>query len=690
MESSTNSQALRNPTVVDAPSEFNGFSLLKFRDVPRCLGPFDGRVASYIHIGGKLCFITTNTTYVPRPPADSDTLCLRRDMRWGPDDPTCWPQFYSPTYCHFGTIPRRPTTSDANDIIWWNPTFQDFVSLESDRTLTRGLGKLSQTKTAAIIRVVQGLLHRCTWYSLSSDGPEKEPEATRIIKLLVDSLRLALERLRSIPATYERMLLGVANIQRAYLELHGLLEYMTVYKPWMCCPDRRGGQPDAETGDKIGVFTYDPAVAQLYYRARLPFWFIRPLTSETLNDVKILRVVAPHDPGESLELAVVEGFAPIPAGLTLEQRMESLHARTSTLPWYRNPFKLGQTADPMDISSVSGSQSGQTRKSKNRPTSRVKPYRPPKTSSSEERDKYTHFDHEYMASAIPLWAGALAAVNREQSPLCSPYPRNLYAFPEPALLVNSIQLDTHFYCYELIRDALLYRMGDVQASQEPLSPAQWREILRGKWNAQGKEGGITQKRTASFDRILGPALKARGIDVPAGSFLLPREGIPAPSTTRAKQITWELAEMNFRLDLCALDELVCGVDRHEECLACFPGGLVPDLSEGTLGFAAISAPERLPHLLHLARLMSTWRTNTPRPKELDLAVSRPSESGYWTSNTITDLERAVAQYYTQTFYDFYGRAAVVPLRLESGTETIIPLPNQDVHTASPEPGEIYE
>lgn len=294
-------------------------------------------------------------------------------MRWGPDDPTCWPQFYSPTYCHFGTIPRRPTTSDANDIIWWNPTSRDFVSPESQRTLTRGLGKLSQTKTTAIIDVVQGLLHRCKWYSQSFEGPEKESEATRIIKLLVDSLSLALERLRSIPATYERMVLGVTNIQRAYLELYGLLEYMTVYRPWMCSPDRRGGQPDAEIGDKIGVFTFDPTVAQLYYRARLPCWFIRPLTPETLNDVKILRVVAPHDPGESLELAVVEGFDPIPAGLTLEQRMESLHARTRTLPWYRNPFKLGQTAQPMDVSSVSGSHSGRKGRSNNTPTSRIQP-----------------------------------------------------------------------------------------------------------------------------------------------------------------------------------------------------------------------------------------------------------------------------------------------------------------------------
>jgi 3-hydroxy-3-methylglutaryl CoA synthase len=59
--------------------------------------------------------------------------------------------------------------------------------------------------------------------------------------------------------------LGVANIRCAYLKLHSLLEYMT------------------DIGDKIGVFTYGPAIAQLYYQARL-----HSLTLETLNDVKIL------------------------------------------------------------------------------------------------------------------------------------------------------------------------------------------------------------------------------------------------------------------------------------------------------------------------------------------------------------------------------------------------------------------
>ncbi|KAF8188610.1 hypothetical protein K438DRAFT_1764348 [Mycena galopus ATCC 62051] len=33
---------------------------------------------------------------------------------------------------------------------------------------------------------------------------------------------------------------------------------------------------------------------------------------------------------------------------------------------------------------------------------------------------------------------------------------------------------------------------------------------------------------------------------------------------RAKEITWELAEMNFRFKLCVLDKQACGVDQHEE------------------------------------------------------------------------------------------------------------------------------
>jgi hypothetical protein len=97
-------------------------------------------------------------------------------------------------------------------------------------------------------------------------------------------------------------------------------------------------------------------------------------------------------------------------------------------------------------------------------------------------------------------------------------------------------------------------------------------------------------------------------------------------------------------------------------VACFPGGLLaPDLSESRKGFAAISLSDRLPHLLRLARLMQDW-TYRPRPDAVTFASERKPD--YWTPTAIAKLEECVARYHTQVFYHFFGRAAVVPLRLE--------------------------
>jgi hypothetical protein len=166
--------------------------------------------------------------------------------------------------------------------------------------------------------------------------------------------------------------------------------------------------------------------------------------------------------------------------------------------------------------------------------------------------------------------------------------------------------------YEFIRDALLYRLGDVEGSGEPLAAAEWRDVLQGRLVVQGKERSLGVQRTEWIQEILGPAMKACGINTLEG-FPVPPEAVPTTTPTRAQEITWELAEMNFRYELCGLDEKAVGFDRHNDCAACFPGPLIgPDLSEGQKGFAALALVDRLPHLLRLARLMMDW-SYRPRP-----------------------------------------------------------------------------
>lgn len=270
-------------------------------------------------------------------------------MRWGPDDPTLWPHEYSDYFAHFGAIPRRPSTEKDKTrlgIMFWNPDRSDFVSPEG-QTITRGLGKLRGEKVSALSPLVHELIRKCEDYTKSLSSPA---QPLPLVAQLTDSLRRALERLCSIPATFERMVLGVTNVQRTYLELVGLLRYMTVYKPRIEDPTSQGGLPDADT---VGVFTSNPIVAENFHRARLPFWYIRPLRA--FSGENILRVVQPLGPAEWMELEVVAGFSPIIVGPTLQERIRGLHQGTDTLPWYRNPFASGDVAKPLEMrSNVAG------------------------------------------------------------------------------------------------------------------------------------------------------------------------------------------------------------------------------------------------------------------------------------------------------------------------------------------------
>ena len=74
---------------------------------------------------------------------------LRADIRYGPDDPTLWPQPLVEVYCHLGAIPRKP--DDPNDhlsIMWWDPTLDDFKSFSG--SLVDGLGELSRSKLLSL------------------------------------------------------------------------------------------------------------------------------------------------------------------------------------------------------------------------------------------------------------------------------------------------------------------------------------------------------------------------------------------------------------------------------------------------------------------------------------------------------------------------------------------------------------
>ncbi|KAJ7121071.1 hypothetical protein C8R44DRAFT_787309 [Mycena epipterygia] len=63
--------------------------------------------------------------------------------------------------------------------------------------------------------------------------------------------------------------------------------------------------------------------------------------------------------------------------------------------------------------------------------------------------------------------------------------------------------------------------------------------------------------------------------------------------------------------------------------------------------------------------MLDWNTKSPRPPIITHGFLEHSN---WYPFQMQGLETAVCQYYTQAFWEHFGRAAVIPLRLDHNVE----------------------
>lgn len=154
-----------------------------------------------------------------------------------------------------------------------------------------------------------------------------------------------------------------------------------------------------------------------------------------------------------------------------------------------------------------------------------------------------------------------------------------------------------------------------------------------------------------------------------------------------EEIAWELAELNFRFELLALDsrlntdkESISGHPSRQELVeACFADGslLVADLSSANQGLANPSWKGRAPYLHALKRLMMTWRGDANKP----LPSLITTEKVRWTEDELLDLEKCIAQLYVTSFHQQFHRAAVIPRRLSHQ----VPIGSTLAQTPTPTP-----
>jgi len=300
------------------------------------------------------------------------------------------------------------------------------------------------------------------------------------------------------------------------------------------------------------------------------------------------------------------------------------------------------------------------------------------------RNKYLPLNSPLSPFSIPAWSAGLQAVSQSPSLLVEASKSfnhfGHYAFPDPGLFVSpasDVKKAKLIESWLRIREAWLMRVANETSLA--MSGQNWRDLLAIDLSAiQNKNDTKAAKRRQQILATLTPKyehfpdVKTRST---AGEPVIwqdkkyPPNVLPADHVVRG--ILWDLFQLNFAYEFLSLDRRACSildttsddsqlVQRQALVSECFPvdpflSRLLPDRNHG---LAANDIEERIPHILSFVRVMQSWKGN--KPPIFNLAARSYQEIPL---SQASALEEAATKYYCQQFFNYFGRAALLPHRL---------------------------
>ncbi len=298
----------------------------------------------------------------------------------------------------------------------------------------------------------------------------------------------------------------------------------------------------------------------------------------------------------------------------------------------------------------------------------------------------TSFDiaeHAYLPPIIPSWKAGLLAVNAD--PSRTDVAASGYTFPKPELFVS---VQTPEKQKIVLLAWLRLRVGLIVLLAPPFNPPvlphqTWRTLLQFDWlqNPANHDPASSQVNDREAKRRERASIFLAGCQ---GELTL-RQDQPAKAKWRdidvdhlsqddIQAILWELSELNFRLELLALDVRMCGIALDEEAQRtahsrhlglCFPTHKldlcwIVDLGSANHGLGDAVWVNCAPYVCALRRVMASWVHPPPE-------ITRKRET--YNPEQLERLELAVTRYYCDTFFLKFGRAPIVPRHLEHPLKT---------------------
>jgi hypothetical protein len=291
-----------------------------------------------------------------------------------------------------------------------------------------------------------------------------------------------------------------------------------------------------------------------------------------------------------------------------------------------------------------------------------------------------------MPPAIPVWAEALKNVDispkrrhQQHANLCVGY-----QFPDPHLFLNTGRRERYLCAWLTVRAGWIQSVLQATSSEHLPMTQQWRDFLHKKIPQQNPGVNLSARVPIKTSKQSTQRRKQRITQQGAEIFQMRLPEVTLPhqvfwqehmiqvgdecqiTPTLSAQILWDLFEHNFRLELLALEHIVMAREwedpekaakRDNLVRAVFPGDggyFVGPLPSVDCGLAATSWEDRLLFVENFRVLVSGWDGEVPE-KLRDVVVSSKEDVEY--------VEKVAVSHYCQTFFDWFGRAAICPHRL---------------------------
>ena len=289
----------------------------------------------------------------------------------------------------------------------------------------------------------------------------------------------------------------------------------------------------------------------------------------------------------------------------------------------------------------------------------------PHPSHSRGRDKFVDPVHAWMPPALPAWREALAAVDRSR-----PAKRGQglwgYWIPEPALLLGpkTEERARRYLAHWLrVRAAWTYLLASPEPTVTRVQPQWWRDLLNGDTVRNLPEGDSRRaQRLVKVKEVFGKMLDiADYVGLEASSVMWFSYRVEVPEPSLCPVIVWELHELGFRYELLALDRVLvpaCDEVQREDLLArVFPNHDLYTLH--TLPSTGIGLSAHLPQAR--ARFLEALRQVVVRWPLCPNAVRGAEPLALTTAREYIQLvEKSIISFYVETFFNYSGRAPIVP------------------------------